>query len=64
MSIEVVPCIRPGSVDLRSSNHSPGDEVLHFSASEWAEFVTAVKTGEYDHLSVSGSGEDERNPAR
>lgn len=50
MAIEVVPCIHPGSVDLRSSNYSPGDEVLHCSAAEWAEFIAAVKTGKYDHL--------------
>jgi hypothetical protein len=51
MAIEVVPCIHPGSVDLRSSNYSPGDEVLHCSAAEWAEFIATVKTGTYDYLS-------------
>jgi Domain of unknown function (DUF397) len=63
MAIEVVSCIHPGSVDLRSSNHSPGDEVLHCSATEWAEFMAAVKAGEYNHLSPRRSGEDKANRA-
>ena len=50
MSIEVVPCVRPGAVDLRSSNHFPGDEVLHVSAAEWAEFIAAVKDGKFDDV--------------
>lgn len=61
MAIEVVACIHPGSVDLQSSNYSPGDEVLHCSAAEWAEFIAAVKTGEYDHLSAGRSGEDKED---
>jgi hypothetical protein len=64
MAIEAVPCIHPGSVDLRSGNHSPGDEVLHCSAAEWAEFIAAVKTGEYDRLGFGRSGEDKGDRAR
>lgn len=57
MSIEVVPCLRPGAVDLRASQHLPGDEVLHCSAAEWAEFLAAVKSGKFDQLSPSpGAG--------
>jgi hypothetical protein len=37
-------------VDLRSSNHPPGDEVLHCSAVEWAEFIAAVKDGKFDDV--------------
>jgi hypothetical protein len=48
VSIEVVPCLRHGAVDLRSSDHLPGDEVLHASAAEWAEFIAAVKDGKFD----------------
>lgn len=51
MSIEVVPCVRPGAVDLRGGSHLPGDEVLHCSAAEWAEFIAAVKKGAFDQLS-------------
>ena len=50
MSIEVVPCLHPGAVDLRSSNHLPGDEVLHASAAAWAEFIAAVKDGKFDDV--------------
>lgn len=53
MSIQVVPCLRPGAVDLRVAPHLPGDEVLHCSAAEWAEFVAAVKKGAFDQLSWS-----------
>jgi hypothetical protein len=49
MSIEVVPRPHPGAVDLRSS-HLPGDEVLHASAAEWAEFIAAVKAGKFDDM--------------
>jgi hypothetical protein len=37
-------------VDLRSSNHLPGDEVLHVAAAEWAEFIAAIKDGKFDHV--------------
>lgn len=50
MSIEVVPCTHPGAVDLRSSSHLPGDEVLHASAAEWAEFIATVKAGKFDDV--------------
>jgi hypothetical protein len=45
-----VPCLHPGAVDLRSSNHLPGDEVLHVSAAEWAEFIAAVKDSRLDDV--------------
>lgn len=50
MAIEVVPCMHPGSVDIRNSNHAPDDEVLHCSAAEWVEFLASVKDGKYDHM--------------
>lgn len=50
MSIEAVPCPHAGAVDLRSSAHLPGDEVLHCSATEWAEFIAAVKAEKFDHV--------------
>jgi hypothetical protein len=50
VSLEAVPCPHPGAVDLRSSNHLPGDEVLHCSAAEWGEFVAAVKAGKFDDV--------------
>jgi hypothetical protein len=50
VNIEVVPCPHSGAVDLRSSNHLPGDEVLHASAAEWAEFIAAVKDGKFDDV--------------
>ena len=50
MSIEVIPCLHPDAVDLRSGNHLPGDEVLHVSAAEWAEFIAAVKDGKFDDV--------------
>jgi hypothetical protein len=56
MSIEVVPCLHPGAVDLRSSNHLPGDEVLHASAAEWAEFIAAVKDGRFDDVAQPPEG--------
>jgi hypothetical protein len=55
MSLEAVPCPHPGAVDLRSSNHFPGDEVLHASAEEWAEFIAAVKDGKFDSLVTRGT---------
>lgn len=54
MSIEVVPCSPPGAVDLRSSNHLPGDEVLHASAAEWTEFIAAVKDGKFNTVTSAG----------
>jgi Domain of unknown function (DUF397) len=50
VSIEVVACPHAGAVDLCSSNHLPGDEVLHASAAEWAEFIAAVKEGKFDDV--------------
>jgi len=50
VSIEVVPCPHPGAVDLRSSNHLLGDEVLHASAAEWTEFIAADKDGKFDDV--------------
>jgi hypothetical protein len=49
VTIEAVPCSHPGAVDLRDSRYA-GEEVLHFSAAEWAEFVAAVKSGQFDHV--------------
>jgi hypothetical protein len=47
VTIEAVPCSHPGAVDLRDSRY-PDEEVLHFSAAEWREFVAAVKAGKLD----------------
>jgi len=49
MTIEVVPCSRPGCVDLRDVRY-PDDDVFHLNAAEWAEFLTAVKRGDFDEL--------------
>ncbi|MGI8452136.1 MAG: DUF397 domain-containing protein [Streptosporangiaceae bacterium] len=46
--IEVVPCSHRGCVDLRDSRY-PDQEVLHFSAAEWAEFLAVAKSGQLDH---------------
>lgn len=54
MSIEVVQCVLPDAVDLMSSGHLPEDEVLHCSATEWSDFVAAVKAGSFDHLTSAG----------
>lgn len=66
MAIEVVSWVQPGSVDIRNSNHTPGDEVLHCSAAEWVEFLAAVKDGEYDHVTeattASGPGRSDAAP--
>jgi hypothetical protein len=48
VTIEAVPCSHPGAVDLRDSRY-PDEEVLHFSAAEWREFVAAVKAGKLNH---------------
>jgi hypothetical protein len=42
-------------VDLRSSSHLPGGEVLHASAAEWTEFIAAVKDGKFDDVKSAGS---------
>ncbi len=60
MTIEVVLCTHPGCVDLRDVRY-PDDGVLHLSAAERAEFLTAVKRGDFDALtgartSPGGSG--------
>ncbi|MGH3067104.1 MAG: DUF397 domain-containing protein [Streptosporangiaceae bacterium] len=56
MTIEVVPCSHRGCVDLRDSRY-PDEEVLHFSASEWAAFLAAAKSGHYDHApGAAGTG--------
>ena len=57
MSIEVIPCPHPGAVDLRSSNHLPGDEVLHVAAAEWAEFIAAIKDCKFDDVTSADSGQ-------
>jgi Domain of unknown function (DUF397) len=49
VTIEDVPCSHPGAVDLRDSRY-PGEEVLHFSAAEWREFLDAVKAGKFDRV--------------
>lgn len=53
MTIEVVLCKHPGCVDLRDVRY-PEDGVLHLSAAEWAGFLTAVKRGDFDALTVPG----------
>lgn len=50
MSIEVVPCSEHNCVDLRDSRYPDREEVLHLSAAEWAEFLSAVKAGMFDHV--------------
>jgi Domain of unknown function (DUF397) len=47
VTIEAVPCSHPGAVDLRDSRY-PDQEVLHFSAAEWREFLDAVEAGRFD----------------
>jgi len=54
VSIEAFPCPHARAVGLRSSAHLPGDEVLHVSAAEWAEFIAAVKVGKFDHVRLLG----------
>jgi Domain of unknown function (DUF397) len=39
--------------DLRDSRY-PDEEVLHFSAAEWAEFLAKAKSGQFDHA-LSGA---------
>jgi hypothetical protein len=51
MSIEVVPCSEHNCVDLRDSRFPDREEVLHLGAAEWAEFLSAVKAGVFDHVS-------------
>jgi hypothetical protein len=51
MSVEVVPCSHSGCVDLIDSRGVDDEaDPLHFTASEWAEFVSAVKAGQYDNV--------------
>lgn len=47
MSIEVVPCTEQGCVDVRDVRY-PDDGVLHLTSAEWAEFLDAVKRGDFD----------------
>lgn len=69
MTIVAVPCSHRGAVDLIDSRY-PADERLHFPASEWREFLDAVKAGRFDHAGHSagapprpGEGaEDEPGP--
>jgi hypothetical protein len=51
MSIEAVPCSHPGCVDLRDVRY-PHDGVLHLTAAEWAEFLSSMRSGMFDHLTV------------
>lgn len=51
MTIQVVPCTQPRCVDLRDPRY-PEDDVLHLEAAEWAEFITAVKRGDFDQLTA------------
>ena len=57
MTVLAVPCKgHQGCVDLidgRYAEDSPdgdGGDVLHMTAAEWAEFVAAVKAGQYDDV--------------
>ncbi len=46
--IEVEPCkLKPDAVDLTS-----GEDRLHLTAAQWAEFATRVKRGDFDHLGI------------
>jgi hypothetical protein len=48
MTVVAVACgARHGAVDLLDDRY-PRDEVLHFSAAEWAEFLAEVKAGKFD----------------
>lgn len=48
MTVVAAVCgARHGAVDLLDDRY-PHDEVLHFSVTEWAEFLAAVKAGKFD----------------
>jgi hypothetical protein len=50
MTVVAVACgAHHGAVDLLDDRY-PGDEVLHFSAAEWAEFLAEVKAGKFDSV--------------
>ena len=56
MTITAAACpAHPGAVDLLDDRY-PGDEVLHFSAAEWVEFLAAVKGGKFDGVAVQAVG--------
>jgi|HubBroStandDraft_3_1064219.scaffolds.fasta_scaffold1807134_2 hypothetical protein len=51
MSVEVVPCSHSGCVDLIDSRGFDEEaDPMHFTASQWAEFISAVKAGKYDNV--------------
>ncbi len=48
MTVVAVACgAHQGAVDLLDDRY-PHDDVLHFSAAEWAEFLAEVKAGKFD----------------
>jgi hypothetical protein len=55
MTIEAVPCTHAGCVDLRDVRY-PDDGVLHLNASEWTEFLTAARRGDFDQLTEPEGG--------
>ncbi len=53
MTVEAVPCPHSGCVDLRDVRY-PDDGVLHLTSTEWVEFLTAMKRGDFDELTRHG----------
>ena len=53
MTIEAVPCLHPGCVDLRDVRY-PDDGVIHLTTAEWTEFLASVKRGDFDGLTRLG----------
>lgn len=50
MTVVAVACrSHDGAVDLLDDRY-PHDEVLHFSAAEWVEFLAEVKAGKFDSV--------------
>ena len=47
MPIDAVPCPHRDCVDIRDTG-KPEADVLHCSAAQWAEFLTAIKAGKFD----------------
>lgn len=50
MTVVAAACgAQHGAMDLLDDRY-PHDEVLHFSAAEWAEFLAEVKAGKFDSM--------------
>jgi hypothetical protein len=48
--VEAVPCLHRGCVDVRSGRFP--EDVLHLTAREWLDFLTAAKAGAFDHVAA------------